>query len=427
MASKAAIGSAGQRELATRVEGRSRLFLGMSALLLLMILLTGVMPEIGYAEDVPETSRDLGPASEAANSGEKRVGPARFHDPEDGHLDLSYFLENPRGFLPIPIVITEPAVGYGAGVIAMFLRPREEAGGEGWARPNIAAVGALATENGTRAAFAGDSSRWLDGRLKTLVGGGGGKINLDFYGLGPASASLDEAVRYSLDFSLALVQGNWQLRPKSPWAVGLRYVCAQVEPKLRDTPLFPGLADHIDVKVSAPAGILEFDSRDNLFTPTRGIYAESSILVSRENLGASDDFERFQQVLMGWYPITDDVTLGLRGDYQWSSEGTPFFLRPYIKLRGVTAMRYQGDEMASVEVEARWQFRPRWSAVAIAGGGTARTSRASFSDRKNVSSGGIGFRYELARKFGLHAGLDVAFSSETTAVYIQVGNAWFRP
>lgn len=27
-------------------------------------------------------------------------------DPNDGQLDLSYFLENPRGFLPIPIVVT---------------------------------------------------------------------------------------------------------------------------------------------------------------------------------------------------------------------------------------------------------------------------------------------------------------------------------
>jgi len=42
-------------------------------------------------------------------------------------------------------------------------------------------------------------------------------------------------------------------------------------------------------------------------------------------------------------------------------------------------------------------------------------------------SGAVGLRYELAGKFGLHAGMDVGFSSETTAIYFQVGNAWFRP
>jgi len=95
---------------------------------------------------------------------------SQFFDPEDGQLDVSSFLENPHGFLPIPIVVTEPAIGYGGGAAGMFLRPRKEAGEEGWARPDISALGAFATENGTKGAFAGDSSRWLDGRLRTLVG-----------------------------------------------------------------------------------------------------------------------------------------------------------------------------------------------------------------------------------------------------------------
>ena len=42
-------------------------------------------------------------------------------------------------------------------------------------------------------------------------------------------------------------------------------------------------------------------------------------------------------------------------------------------------------------------------------------------------TGGTGFRYELARKYGLHAGLDVAFGPDETAIYIQVGSAWMRP
>ena len=128
------------------------------------------------------------------------------------------------------------------------------------------------------------------------------------------------------------------------------------------------------------------------------MFAESVYLASREDLGATEEFERFQQVVMGWLPMGDRWTLGLRGDYQWASEGTPFFLRPYIKLRGVEAMRYQGDDMASVEVEARWQARGRWSLVGAAGYGSARTERALYSATRDIVSGAVGFRYELARK-----------------------------
>jgi hypothetical protein len=45
-----------------------------------------------------------------------------FVDPDDGDLDISNWLIDRKGFLPIPIVITEPAVGYGGGVALMFER-----------------------------------------------------------------------------------------------------------------------------------------------------------------------------------------------------------------------------------------------------------------------------------------------------------------
>ena len=41
-------------------------------------------------------------------------------DPEDGALDLSAFLKSPAGFFPVPIIITEPAVGYGGGAALIF-------------------------------------------------------------------------------------------------------------------------------------------------------------------------------------------------------------------------------------------------------------------------------------------------------------------
>ncbi len=67
-------------------------------------------------------------------------------------------------------------------------------------------------------------------------------------------------------------------------------------------------------------------------------------------------------------------------------------------------MRYQGDEVASTEIEARWRFNGRWSLL-----------------------GAAGFRYQLARLFGMHAGVDVGFSSGEPAIYLQVRSAWFRP
>jgi len=38
-----------------------------------------------------------------------------FTDPADGMFDVSDWLAEKKGFFPVPMIITEPAVGYGAG------------------------------------------------------------------------------------------------------------------------------------------------------------------------------------------------------------------------------------------------------------------------------------------------------------------------
>ncbi|MBS0580184.1 MAG: hypothetical protein JSR36_13095 [Proteobacteria bacterium] len=375
--------------------------------------------EAARAPEATLQSDSPGPAAPAGS---------KFKDPGDGQFDVSQVLEKPHGFLPVPLVVTEPAVGYGGGVAGMFLRPRRDAGAEGWARPNISALGGLGTQNGTWLAFAADSSRWVGGRLSTLLAGGTGKANLDFYGAGLGLPQPDQPYRYSLKFSGGVAQADWQLMPRSPWSAGLRYVYAEITPELRDPAEFPVPPVQRGVTVSAPTAILEYDSRNNIFTPTRGVYAETSYLVSRRGLGSSVDFERFEQILLGWLPLPHDVTLGGWANYAWASAGAPFFLRPYVQLRGVPAMRYQGDQVASLEVEARWQCSGRWSLVPFAGVGATRLDRSlTPTSGQRVGSGGLGIRYELARKFGLHAGLDFAHSAGTNAVYLQIGNAWFRP
>jgi hypothetical protein len=159
----------------------------------LLMVAGGPIADARAAAEAPAGAPDLLPSSTAMSSPVPPTvalkGRDRFVDPQDGVLDLSYILENPRGFLPVLLVVTEPAVGYGGGVAARFLQPREEAGETGWPRADVSGIGGLATENGTWAAFACDASRWLGDRLRPLAGAGPGQANLDFYGLGAVPAS----------------------------------------------------------------------------------------------------------------------------------------------------------------------------------------------------------------------------------------------
>ncbi len=45
-------------------------------------------------------------------------------------------------------------------------------------------------------------------------------------------------------------------------------------------------------------------------------------------------------------------------------------------------------------------------------------------DSGGVWAGGVGFRYRIARKLGLDAGIDLADGSGGAVFYIQFGHAW---
>lgn len=109
----------------------------------------GLCASVAHAQAAVDAVRDAELLSRTGPLTVTREGRARFFDPVDGQLDLSYYIETARGFLPIPMIVTEPAVGYGDGGIGMFVRPRKEAGDEGWARPDISGMGGILTENGT--------------------------------------------------------------------------------------------------------------------------------------------------------------------------------------------------------------------------------------------------------------------------------------
>jgi len=170
-----------------------------------------------------------------------------------------------------------------------------------------------------------------------------------------------------------------------------------------------------------------YDSRDNIFTPMRGTYFEVSAGLFSQALGGDDEFQRVNLTAMQYLTLNPKWTLGLRSVVALSFGDEPFYLRPYISMRGAPVMRYQGDQVAQLEAELRWQFWKRFSLVGFAGGGAAWNDFARFDNPLTVVTGGTGFRYELARKHGLHMGMAVAFGPAGPAIYVQFGSAWMRP
>jgi hypothetical protein len=252
-----------------------------------------------------------------------------FFDVQDGYVDVSRFLDRDFGFIPVVMPITEPAVGYGAAAALLFVSRRGEPGSEEYRRPNLAAIGGLRTENGTRGAAVGGSGRWLDGRLQLDGGVADADINLDLYTAGGVPLG------YSASARGGVVGGKYRLG-ETPWWTGLRYFYGDVDVRFDpDGGEPPPLARDRSLRLAVLSPTITYDSRDNLFTPECGLFFDATWSIADNAFGSDRDFQRVDVIGLAFHPAGNEVFLGAKLAARWSSDETPFYLRPFVQLRGV--------------------------------------------------------------------------------------------
>jgi Omp85 superfamily domain len=349
-----------------------------------------------------------------------------FVDPADGAFDISQFLASRIGFMPVPILITEPAVGYGGGLGLMFLHDKlgqRDEEGKHKGTPSISGVAGGYTESDTWFAGAGPVGSWFDDRMRYTGVVGAAHGNLDFFGTGggPAGTGGERSLPFQID-GFGLRQELLGLVPDTRLYLGLRYEYADTRTHFDSgVPLLDN--QQLDTQQAALALVAQVDTRDNILSPNRG--ANVRLVLSRydEVFGGDSDYNRIDLDAPFWVPAGEKLVVGLHAQGSVSDDAAPFYSLPYVVLRGVPALRYQGTEVASFEAELRWNFAGRWSLVGFGGLGQAVNSSSDFGGESElICAGGGGFRYLISRVFGLQVGVDVARGPEETAVYVQIGN-----
>jgi hypothetical protein len=354
-----------------------------------------------------------------------------FFDPEDHYLDASVWLLKHRGFLPVPIIITEPAVGTGLGVVLLFMSDndteREARPSEIHKRfipPTVTGVLAAGTDNGTRVGGAFYVTNWDRDRWRYMGFVMAASANLDFYGLEGFSRTKDLQVQYNLkgggiynDLRARLDDSNFFL--------GGRYIYTDMSVDFNTGNLPPALQGQgIENRNGGLSLLVSYDSRNNTMSPEVGALAEYRYYVFSENLGGQLNYHTQEFDLQGFARASEQWGFAGRWISRWTDGDTPFYAKPYVNLRGVPKLRYQGDVASSIEGEVRYNPHPRWVLSIFSGAGKATDSWSDLSDADTATTYGTGFRYMIARQLGFQMGADIARGPEETVFYIQAGGAW---
>ncbi len=358
-----------------------------------------------------------------------------FISDEDGKFDVSKYLGSKYGFLPVPIIVTEPAVGYGGGLNLLFLHDSIASSVERKSPPSISGMVAAGTENGTRFGAAFHLGFWKEDTIRTTTAAGALDLNMNFY-------LRDVAVDMNLKGFAAYQEIMFRIA-NSDFFLGANYFYVDIESK-KNSEALPILNPIFEqtFKMGALSAVAQYDTRDTIFTPSKGLFAKATIRRFDEKFGGNENFWRYGAKAFYFHPLSEKLILGLRveGESVDASDGdrVPYMAKPSVNMRGIPAMRYQGQKMLLAEAQLRWEFIDRWNMVFFGGAGKAFGDETrlepgtglvkenlSFQDAPTHPAGGVGFRYELARKFGLWGGLDFATSEENDfAFYITVGSAW---
>lgn len=352
-----------------------------------------------------------------------------FHDSLDHKFDMSDLLIDAHGFIPVPVVVTEPALGgFGGGIVPVFITKRPPVtGGDGRiirTPPDVTGAMAMYTVNNSWAAMAFRQGSWLKAHSKYRGGGGYASINMLFYRTAP------NGNEFSTEFNLSMIPFTGSLLRRigsSPWSAGIDYTFLSTKISVDGKQLPDFVRDkEIKSRVSMPGLTVEYDSRDNIFTPNKGIRSQINFFVSDDGFGSDYNYEHLNAFVYGYFPLHPNVIAGLRYEMQQVFGDVPFYLEPYIDLRGVPVARYQANIFSVAEAEVRWDIAKRWSVIGFAGGGKAYEEWSEMGNAQWVVSGGGGFRYLIARKFKLRVGLDLARGPEQWAYYIVFGSSWVK-
>ena len=337
-------------------------------------------------------------------------------DSIDGAIDLSDFLINHKGVLPFVIPITEPAVGFGAVVGGLhFIQKKDPSH-----RPDIVAVFGGYTSNDTWLAGGAYIGYWKNDKIRYRGVVGYAAVNLKYYAFG-GSLPID----FSMDSFLFLQQLSFRVK-ESDFFVGVKYQLTNITIPIVESEDLP--VDPFDLELwnSGISLITEYDNLNNFLSPTKGFRVHLSYDQNLEALGSDKNWGKFNFFTHMYLPVNDRWIPAFRIDSQLATGDIPFYAKPYVSLRGVAVLRYQGELVMLAETEQLYNITSRWGILGFTGIGTAFDTIENMNSDEIVWNAGVGVRYMLARAYGLKTGFDVARGPEDWAFYITIGTSWLK-
>ncbi|NNE78220.1 MAG: BamA/TamA family outer membrane protein [Pricia sp.] len=324
---------------------------------------------------------------------------------------------------PVAFYTPETAFGFGGLGIATFWLKDED-----WqTRPSSVQFGISYTTKGQFLVylpfeFYRDNERWrLLGEL------GFYKYFYNFYGLGINSREENEE-SYEVTFPRVRLSLLREVLPN--FSIGLGYQLDGFRNLKIDEGGVLEASEAIGIRDGTVSNLgieMIYDTRDNIFFPTKGVFVQGNVYTSSKILGSSFHYSKFELDNRYYQMVGKNQILAANLFFAGSSDGTPFYDLYYLgskRTRGINNRRFQDNAELSMALEYRFPIAGRFGGVVFGSTGTVapKLSKTLTSTFKN--SAGIGLRYIINKRDGVRIRADYGMSSEGGQFYFTIKEAF---
>jgi outer membrane protein assembly factor BamA len=213
--------------------------------------------------------------------------------------------------------------------------------------------------------------------------------------------------------------------------VGLRYAFDDFEFTRRDP---EGLLVENKViganggRVSGGGLVVNYDSRNSLFYPTKGWLVEGQLYTEGAYTGSDFSYQKLTIDASRYYEIGKNGVLAINGVLSLASSGIPFHQMPVIggtkKMRGYFEGTYRDANLLMLQGEYRFPLFWRFGGVVF--GGIGEVSNKAYqwnlsNIRYNLGTG-VRFTLDKAQRINLRADFGIGYKS--SGFYLTIGEAF---
>lgn len=252
------------------------------------------------------------------------------------------------------------------------------------------------------------------------------KYNYFFFGTGGNEVAEE---LYAVNYPRIKINATYKFQSNFYAGIGYQYEKYNIKTTAINGELSKGTIPGSKGSVVSGLGLQTvYDTRDTVLFPSKGWFANASLMINGKCLGGNYNFNRFVLDISTYQKLSLKVLLAVNSYSSFITGNAPFQQLSQVGgnklLRGYYQGRYMDKNLTALQAELRFPVYKRLGAAFFGSSSVLGGDNSFLNFNQLRYSYGGGIRFVMNRKEHLNLRLDYALGKNTSGFYLTFGEAF---